>query len=52
MLVEHPILVQRPIITADDGSAVIGRTEAAARSVLPRPGGRTGVRRRLPRRGL
>lgn len=34
-LAEHPILIQRPIITADDGSAVVGRTEEAVRSVLP-----------------
>lgn len=35
VLVEHPILIQRPIITADDGRAVIGRSEEAVRSVLP-----------------
>ena len=34
-MVEHPILIQRPIITADDGHAVVGRTEEAVRSVLP-----------------
>ncbi|MEV5412817.1 arsenate reductase family protein [Thermopolyspora sp. NPDC052614] len=34
-LAEHPILIQRPLITADDGTAVIGRTEQAVRSVLP-----------------
>jgi arsenate reductase (glutaredoxin) len=34
-LAEHPILIQRPIITADDGTAVVGRTEEAVRSVLP-----------------
>lgn len=33
-LVEHPALIQRPIITADDGTAVIGRSEDAVRSVL------------------
>ena len=33
-MVEHPILIQRPIITADDGHAVIGRTEEALKSVL------------------
>ena len=33
-LAEHPILIQRPIITADDGPAVVGRTEEAVRSVL------------------
>ncbi|MER7499002.1 arsenate reductase family protein [Nonomuraea pusilla] len=34
-LAAHPVLIQRPIITADDGSAVVGRTEEAVRSVLP-----------------
>ncbi|WP_327069501.1 arsenate reductase family protein [Kitasatospora sp. NBC_01250] len=34
-LAEHPILVQRPIITADDGHAVVARTPQALRSVLP-----------------
>lgn len=34
-LAEHPKLIQRPIITADDGHAVIGRTDDAVRSVLP-----------------
>ena len=34
-LAEHPALIQRPIITADDGTAVVGRTEDAVRSVLP-----------------
>ncbi len=33
-LAEHPILIQRPIITADDGSAVVARTPEAVRSVL------------------
>ncbi|WP_043619072.1 arsenate reductase family protein [Nonomuraea candida] len=33
-LAQNPILIQRPIITADDGSAVIGRSEEAVRSVL------------------
>jgi arsenate reductase (glutaredoxin) len=32
----HPILIQRPIITADDGTTVVGRSEDAVRSVLPR----------------
>jgi arsenate reductase len=30
-----PILIQRPIITADDGTTVVGRSEEAVRSVLP-----------------
>lgn len=34
-LAAHPVLVQRPIITADDGTAVVGRTPEAVRSVLP-----------------
>ncbi|WP_326609488.1 arsenate reductase family protein [Streptomyces scopuliridis] len=33
-LAEHPSLIQRPIITADDGTAVVARTDAAIRSVL------------------
>jgi arsenate reductase len=33
-LAAHPILIQRPIITADDGTAVVGRTDDAVRSVL------------------
>ncbi|MEU7898303.1 ArsC/Spx/MgsR family protein [Nonomuraea sp. NPDC049152] len=33
-LAENPTLIQRPIITADDGSAVVGRTEQAVRSML------------------
>ena len=33
-LAEHPRLIQRPIITADDGTAVVARTDAAVRSVL------------------
>ncbi|WP_307182723.1 arsenate reductase family protein [Streptomyces canus] len=35
-LTEHPKLIQRPIITADDGSAVVGRTEDAVRDALAR----------------
>ncbi|MFI7129656.1 arsenate reductase family protein [Nonomuraea sp. NPDC050153] len=34
-LAENPILIQRPIITADDGTTVVGRSEEAVRSVLP-----------------
>src|ERR1043165_2931062 len=30
-LAAHPKLIQRPIITADDGSAVVGRTDEAVR---------------------
>jgi arsenate reductase len=34
-LAAHPILIQRPIITADDGTAVVGRSPDSIRSVLP-----------------
>lgn len=33
-MVAHPILIQRPIITADDGTTVVGRTPEAVRTVL------------------
>jgi arsenate reductase len=29
------VLIQRPLITADDGTTVVGRTPEAVRSVLP-----------------
>ncbi|MGX4692571.1 arsenate reductase family protein [Streptomyces sp. JNUCC 63] len=35
-LAEHPKLIQRPIITADDGTAVVARTEDAVRDALGR----------------
>lgn len=35
-LAEHPRLIQRPIITADDGTAVVGRTDEAVRDALAR----------------
>ena len=31
-LAAHPILIQRPIITADDGTAVVGRSPESVRS--------------------
>ncbi|WP_042370040.1 ArsC/Spx/MgsR family protein [Streptacidiphilus neutrinimicus] len=34
-LAEHPVLIQRPIITADDGTTVVGRTEEQLAKVLP-----------------
>jgi arsenate reductase (glutaredoxin) len=34
-LVAHPTLIQRPIITADDGTTVVGRSPEAVQSVLP-----------------
>ncbi len=33
-LAAHPILIQRPIITADDGTAVLGRSPEAVRTLL------------------
>jgi arsenate reductase len=30
----HPILIQRPIITADDGTTVVGRSEESVRKAL------------------
>jgi arsenate reductase len=33
-LAAHPILIQRPIITADDGTTVVGRTPEALQDVL------------------
>ncbi|MEX0426128.1 arsenate reductase family protein [Nocardioides sp. DS6] len=33
-LTRHPKLIQRPIITADDGTTVVARTDEAVRSVL------------------
>ncbi|MEU2889296.1 ArsC/Spx/MgsR family protein [Streptomyces albidoflavus] len=35
-LAARPRLLQRPLITADDGSAVVGRTEEAVREALGR----------------
>ncbi|MEV6393868.1 arsenate reductase family protein [Streptomyces sp. NPDC051907] len=35
-LAQHPKLIQRPIITAEDGTAVVGRTEEAVRDALGR----------------
>ncbi|MFF0478702.1 arsenate reductase family protein [Streptomyces sp. NPDC004284] len=32
----HPELIQRPIITAEDGTAVVGRSEEAVRDALSR----------------
>jgi arsenate reductase (glutaredoxin) len=34
LMVAHPILIQRPIITADDGRTVVGRSAESVRSVL------------------
>ena len=35
-LAQHPKLIQRPIITADDGTAVVARSEDAVRDALGR----------------
>ncbi|MFF2188284.1 arsenate reductase family protein [Streptomyces sp. NPDC058155] len=35
-LATHPKLIQRPIITADDGTAVVARTDEAVRDALGR----------------
>lgn len=35
-LARHPKLIQRPIITADDGSALVARTDEAVRDALGR----------------
>jgi arsenate reductase (glutaredoxin) len=35
-LAEHPKLIQRPIITADDGTAVVGRSADAVRDAISR----------------
>ncbi|MEU9119478.1 arsenate reductase family protein [Streptomyces sp. NPDC048506] len=37
-LAAQPRLIQRPIITADDGTALVGRTEEAVREALGRTG--------------
>ncbi|MGW1724678.1 arsenate reductase family protein [Streptomyces sp. NPDC002306] len=37
-LAEHPKLIQRPIITADDGTAVVARTDEAVRDAMSRTG--------------
>ncbi|GAA2312141.1 arsenate reductase family protein [Streptomyces caniferus] len=37
-LAAHPRLIQRPIITADDGSALVGRSEEAVREAVARAG--------------
>ncbi|MFJ8935651.1 arsenate reductase family protein [Streptomyces sp. NPDC102365] len=35
-LAAHPRLIQRPLITAEDGTAVVGRTDEAVRDALGR----------------
>ncbi|MFG3122902.1 ArsC/Spx/MgsR family protein [Streptomyces sp. NPDC048201] len=41
-LAEHPALIQRPIITAEDGTALVARSQEAVRDALGR-GGPTAV---------
>ncbi|MFJ6544411.1 ArsC/Spx/MgsR family protein [Streptomyces sp. NPDC091385] len=43
-LAAHPRLIQRPIITADDGTAVVGRTEEAVREAVRRSAESQGTR--------
>jgi arsenate reductase len=35
LMAANPILIQRPIITADDGTTVVARSDEALRQVLP-----------------
>lgn len=37
-LAANPTLIQRPIITADDGTTVVGRTEEAVRAAIAHGG--------------
>ncbi|QJS12314.1 arsenate reductase family protein [Streptomyces argyrophyllae] len=37
-LSEHPKLIQRPIITADDGTALVARSEEAVREAISHSG--------------
>jgi arsenate reductase len=36
VLARHPVLLQRPIITADDGTTVVGRSSEAVAAALSR----------------
>lgn len=42
-LAGHPKLIQRPVITEDDGAAVVARTDEAVRDALSRSSGLTRV---------
>jgi arsenate reductase len=33
-MAEHPIVIQRPILTADDGTTVVGRDDASLRRAI------------------
>lgn len=48
-LAQHPKLIQRPIITADDGTAVVGRTEGSTGRLVTSAG--VGIVRCLPDEG-
>ena len=37
-MVEHPILIQRPVLTADDGTTVVGRDPESLQRLLGRGG--------------
>ncbi len=39
-MVEHPIVIQRPILTADDGTTVVGRDPAALAEAIGAEGAR------------
>lgn len=41
-LAAHPRLIQRPIITADDGTALVGRSDEAVRDAASRGAGSGG----------
>ncbi|MDP9428426.1 MAG: arsenate reductase family protein [Actinomycetota bacterium] len=41
VMAADPVLIQRPLITADDGTTVIGRSEESLRRVLPVTGNPT-----------
>ena len=35
VMAANPLLIQRPLITADDGTTVVGRSEEEVRHILP-----------------
>lgn len=37
-MVAHPVLIQRPVLTADDGTTVVGRDPESLRRLLGRSG--------------
>jgi arsenate reductase len=42
-MVEHPELIQRPIVLLDDGSAVLGRTQDALTRIISKTTGQGGT---------